>query len=443
MERNDNVLLSVTEQCDNVAGTACPSEDAEHFEGVNFSVSAVLPAAGCGERMGVPTPKQFCDILTRPLISYTMQAFEKAQWIKDIVVVVARENTDFMKSVVCKYGHQRITLVEGGSTRHRSIFLGLKAFTETQSCLPSLSKPKVVIIHDAVRPFVEEDLLSRVAIAAHKSGAAGAIRPLVSTVIAASLSGFLDHSLERARYRASEMPQAFLFDIIYEAYLCCSDSDFEYGTECLHLAQQYCNSSAKLIEGPSDLWKVTYKRDLYAAESLFKEMLTEQVWIFAGTGHHTSYLGNLLQDAMQATVKTIKVVSTGIHGNLCLKDVLSVPCYNFVCIATNSSSMQEVKWLTMSVVTANISTLYPVVVVTVHLDDNLGRTAGANIKEDPGGFRHLAKELKPKNVLLYGLLIQGLKGSAQMQESVAEASVIINALIKERSPALTGQLLVA
>lgn len=48
--------------------------------------------------------------------------------------------------------------------------------------------------------------------------AAGAIRPLVSTVIASAADGCLDHSLERAKYRASEMPQAFLFDIIYEAY---------------------------------------------------------------------------------------------------------------------------------------------------------------------------------------------------------------------------------
>lgn len=48
--------------------------------------------------------------------------------------------------------------------------------------------------------------------------AAGAIRPLVSTVIASAADGCLDHSLERAKYRASEMPQAFLFDIIYQAY---------------------------------------------------------------------------------------------------------------------------------------------------------------------------------------------------------------------------------
>lgn len=47
---------------------------------VDFPVAVVLPAGGCGERMGLPTPKQFCTILNRPLISYTIQAFERWDW---------------------------------------------------------------------------------------------------------------------------------------------------------------------------------------------------------------------------------------------------------------------------------------------------------------------------------------------------------------------------
>uniref|UniRef100_A0A8I3WFW1 D-ribitol-5-phosphate cytidylyltransferase n=1 Tax=Callithrix jacchus TaxID=9483 RepID=A0A8I3WFW1_CALJA len=182
-----------------------------------LAVAAVLPAGGCGERMGVPTPKQFCPILERPLISYTLQALERVFWIKDIVVVVTGENMEVMKSIIQKYQHKRISLVEAGVTRHRSIFNGLKALAEDQlNC--KLSKPEIVIIHDAVRPFVEEDILLKVVTAAKEHGAAGAIRPLVSTVISPSADGCLDHSLERARHRASEMPQAFLFDVIYEAY---------------------------------------------------------------------------------------------------------------------------------------------------------------------------------------------------------------------------------
>lgn len=58
--------------------------------------------------------------------------------------------------------------------------------------------------------------------------ASGAIRPLVSTVIATTSEGFLDHSLERTKYRASEMPQGFLYDVIYQAYQRVTRITFEY-----------------------------------------------------------------------------------------------------------------------------------------------------------------------------------------------------------------------
>ncbi|NXN95272.1 ISPD cytidylyltransferase, partial [Rhinopomastus cyanomelas] len=233
-------------------------------------VSAVLPAAGSGERLGGGTPKQFCAVQGRPLVSYTVRALERISWISDIIVVVSPENIATMKSIIEKYGHERVTIVKGGITRHRSIFNGLKVFAENEFSNHLLQKPEVVIIHDAVRPFVEEDILSKVVVAAKEHGAAGAIRPLVSTVIASAADGCLDHSLERAKYRASEMPQAFLFDIIYEAYQQCTDYDLDYGTECLHLALKYSKTNARLVEGPADLWKVTYKWDLYAAESIIK-----------------------------------------------------------------------------------------------------------------------------------------------------------------------------
>ncbi|XP_060052132.1 D-ribitol-5-phosphate cytidylyltransferase isoform X4 [Erinaceus europaeus] len=180
------------------------------------TVAAVLPAGGSGERMGVPTPKQFCPILERPLISYTLQALERVPWIKDIVVSVTGENMGTMNDIIQRYQHKHISLVEAGVTRHRSIFNGLKALADQSNA--KLSKPEVVIIHDAVRPFVEEDVLLKVVTAAKEHGAAGAIRPLVSTVISPSANGCLDCSLDRDRYRASEMPQAFLFDVIYGAY---------------------------------------------------------------------------------------------------------------------------------------------------------------------------------------------------------------------------------
>lgn len=96
--------------------------------------------------------------------------FSRISWISDIIVVVSPENIETMKTIIEKYGHKRVTVVEGGITRHRSIFNGLKAFAKKEFSSHLLQKPEVVIIHDAVRPFVEEDIVSKVVMAAKENG---------------------------------------------------------------------------------------------------------------------------------------------------------------------------------------------------------------------------------------------------------------------------------
>ncbi|XP_027395815.1 D-ribitol-5-phosphate cytidylyltransferase isoform X2 [Bos indicus] len=337
------------------------------------AVAAVLPAGGSGERMGVPTPKQFCPILERPLISYTLQALERVSWIKDIIVAVTRENMETMKGIIQRYQHKRISLVEAGVTRHRSIFNGLKALAEDQpNC--RLSKPEVVIIHDAVRPFVEEDVLLKVVTAAQEHGASGAIRPLVSTVISPSADSCLDHSLERARYRASEMPQAFLFDVIYDAYQQCSDYDLEFGTECLHLALKYSHIKAKLVEGSPDLWKVTYKRDLYAAESIIKERISQKVCVVMDTKEDEEHVGHCLEEMLKTELNVM------------------------------TSDFEETQRLLNMVEESNLSILYPVVVISVHFLDYESVPLGQKM-EKVMQIREFAKEAKKRNILLSGLLI--------------------------------------
>ncbi|XP_076187514.1 D-ribitol-5-phosphate cytidylyltransferase isoform X3 [Aptenodytes patagonicus] len=336
---------------------------------------------------------------------------ERISWISDIIVVVSPENIETMKSIIEKYGHKRVMIVKGGITRHRSIFNGLKVFAENEFSNHLLQKPEVVIIHDAVRPFVEEDILSKVVMAAKEHGAAGAIRPLVSTVIASAADGCLDHSLERARYRASEMPQAFLFDTIYEAYQQCTDYDLDYGTECLHLALKYCNTNAKLVEGTADLWKVTYKRDLYAAESIIKDNLSQQVCVITNVKEAVAQVGFLLHESLKSQIKDKKY------------------------------AIQETQQLVDMLEKSNIPLLYPVVLILVHLDisENISFSIGM---EEITRIKKFAREVKKKNILVYGLLIQ-YKDHLLLQETVNSAAALIMALIKDRNPELTGQLLVA
>ncbi|XP_052432458.1 D-ribitol-5-phosphate cytidylyltransferase isoform X2 [Carassius gibelio] len=397
---------------------------------VDFPVAVVLPAGGSGERMGLATPKQFCTILNRPLISFTIQAFERLSWIGTVVVVVAKENHDLMLNIVQKFNHTKVKVVHGGTTRHRSIFNGLQAFSSTTDSLTP--KPKVVIIHDAVRPFVEEDLLLKITLAAKEQGASGAIRPLVSTVIATTSEGYLDHSLERAKYRASEMPQGFLYDIIFQAYQRCSEFDFEFGSECLHLALQYCGTNAKLIDGPPTLWKVTYKRDLAAAEAIIKETLSMSACIIAGAEAEAVELAKALQ-------KNLKMMETDVIP--CAKEsnteYLS-KTRNFIHISTTASNFSGTLDMVKRFEDIDHARLYPVVVVWLNMTN---QSVDSQKTEELRAFRSLASEVILGNVLLYGIQIDHTKVPEQWERSVERLAEITVALIRDRNAALTGQLL--
>lgn len=99
---------------------------------------------------------------------FCLYILDRLSWIVTVVVVVATENHDLMLNIVRKFNHTKVKVVHGGTTRHRSIFNGLQAFSNTTDSLTP--KPKVVIIHDAVRPFVEEDLLLKITLAAKEQG---------------------------------------------------------------------------------------------------------------------------------------------------------------------------------------------------------------------------------------------------------------------------------
>lgn len=400
---------------------------------VDFPVSVVLPAGGTGERTGLQTPKQFCSFMGRPLISYTARAFESVSWIQCVVVVVAEESLALMRDIVQRYRHTKVRVVPGGSTRHRSIRRGVQALGELEETL----RPKVVIIHDAVRPFVEEDLLYKITMAAKEQGAAGAIRPLVSTVIATTCEGYLDHSLERAKYRASEMPQGFTYEVINQAYQKCTDYDLDYGTECLHLALQYCGTNAKLIEGPPTLWKVTYKRDLAAAESIIKESLSQSSCVFTGGCPSALSLAASLQKAFVTLHMDLEVVPDVLGDNA--KHLLKE--WNFIQISV-SGSLSELKTLLASLQSADRGLLNPVVVVWVLLSGEdvpcIRETA-----MEPAALRDLASAAKLKNLLLYGVHLQLCKDAERWERSVLRLAEITSALIRDRTPALVGQLLQA
>ncbi|CAN7990563.1 unnamed protein product [Ixodes hexagonus] len=224
-------------------------------------VSVVLPAAGTGERMNIGTPKQFCEVQGKPLLFHTIEAFLAYDWISDIVVVCA---PDQLSALDRKLDHlyAKVRLVPGGTTRHRSIYNGMIHLRQ--------HPPDIVVIHDAVRPLVPAKVLEQVVHEAKLHGGAGPVVPLVSTVVKMTSKGFLEESLDRSKYAASETPQAFRYPLLLEAYEKCTDDDFDRGTECLALLLKYCGVQARLVPGSDELFKVTYRRDLHAASGMLE-----------------------------------------------------------------------------------------------------------------------------------------------------------------------------
>ncbi|XP_054290895.1 D-ribitol-5-phosphate cytidylyltransferase-like [Macrosteles quadrilineatus] len=232
----------------------------------DLKVGVVIPAAGRGTRLGGPVSKQYRKILDKPLLMYSLEAFLDITWINKIILVV--DSMEKVQAMLQEFGYEtspRIVLVKGRETRHRSIKAGVLELQKQFS-----DEVNVVVVHDGARPIVPPSLVMELVRGAEQHGAAGAVRPLVSTVLRVTSDSFLADSLDRSLHVASETPQAFQLEILTMAYNKCSEEDLNHGTECLALVLKYCGTKAKLIPGPEDLWKVTHKQDLYLAAVTIK-----------------------------------------------------------------------------------------------------------------------------------------------------------------------------
>src|SRR5690554_1114280 len=117
------------------------------------NVYAIILAGGKGNRLQNKTPKQFLRIEEKTILEYTIEKFNENDYIDDIIIVVNSENRrlDLEKKISDEY-KKVIGIVTGGRTRRESTCNGLKLIKDNES---------LVLIHDAVRPFVSHDTINR------------------------------------------------------------------------------------------------------------------------------------------------------------------------------------------------------------------------------------------------------------------------------------------
>ncbi len=229
-------------------------------------VTAIVLAAGKGLRLKSKISKPLIKIGSKPLVIYSLNTLSRHPYIKDIVVVGNRRNLQDIRNKIKQYRISKIKdVVLGGRLRQISVFNGLRA-TDKQT--------DMVLIHDAVRPFIDKDTVSSVIKTAKSSGAAIAGVPVKATikeVIGYRLSVIgelvVKKTLDRSKLWEIQTPQVFKKDLILKAY----KKFANIGVTDDAMLVEKLGAKVSVVLGTYKNIKITTPEDLIVAQAIAKK----------------------------------------------------------------------------------------------------------------------------------------------------------------------------
>lgn len=218
--------------------------------------AAIVLAAGSGKRMNSKVHKQYLIIQDRPVLYYSLKAFEDSA-VDEIVLVVGKGEEEFCrKEIVDKYGISKVkAIVEGGKERYHSVFEGLKQTSDAD----------YVVIHDGARPFVNQDIIRRCMQEVQKYQACVVGMPVKDTIKIADEEGYAKQTPDRKNVWMIQTPQTFSYALIYEAYEEMLKTEDTAITDDAMVLERTKGKKSKLIEGSYRNIKITTPEDLLIA----------------------------------------------------------------------------------------------------------------------------------------------------------------------------------
>ena len=176
-----------------------------------MNVCVIIPAAGNGTRFGTQIPKQFVELQSKPIIIHTLQIFEINPLISSIVLCLSSEWIGFVESLISSYKLRKIkSIVLGSTERQFSIKNALESAVAKSS--------DILLVHDAVRPFASQELISSVIHSAAKYGAAIPALIPKETIKVYNSSKTNIRTLDRSSLLSAQTPQGFKRNILIDAY---------------------------------------------------------------------------------------------------------------------------------------------------------------------------------------------------------------------------------
>lgn len=223
-------------------------------------ITAIVLAAGSGSRMHSDTKKQFIEINGKPVVWYSLNAFENSRVDEILLVVPEGEREQAQAEFVDKYGFKKVAMViTGGAHRYDSVYHGLEHTTGDY-----------VLIHDAARPMITNEIIERCIDGAMEYKACVAGVPVKDTIKEVDEAKNVINTPDRDTLYITQTPQAFDYDLVHESYIKLFSSGDQNVTDDAMVVEQFGRQKVKFVEGSYENMKITTPEDLLIAETLLK-----------------------------------------------------------------------------------------------------------------------------------------------------------------------------
>lgn len=225
---------------------------------------AVVFAGGVGARMKSGVPKQFLTVYDKPIIIHTLEKFQYCDDIDAIAVACVESHIDRLTALCERFGISKVKKIcKGGTTGQLSIYNGLCAAREL-----STGENDLVLIHDGVRPVIDDELIKKLVATARKSGNAISCAPCVETVAITDENGNILYTTDRSKSFLARAPQCFfLRDILSAHEKALGEGRTDFIDSCSMMA--HYGAKLHMVECSRDNIKITTPDDFF----LFKAIL--------------------------------------------------------------------------------------------------------------------------------------------------------------------------
>lgn len=231
-------------------------------------IVAIVLAAGQGKRMNTSVAKQFLHIKEKPVIYYSLEAFQRSS-VDEIILVTGSEQLEICRDIVETYSISKVTaIIEGGAERYDSVY----------NALLNVQAADYVLIHDGARPFISVDLIEEVIQQVIISKACIVGTPVKDTIKEVNTEGYITATPDRNILWSAQTPQAFEYKAIMNAYDMFNkeENKKELGfTDDAMIYEAFIRRPVKMLKGDYNNIKLTTPEDLIMAEFLSNSLLCE------------------------------------------------------------------------------------------------------------------------------------------------------------------------